>query len=190
MNRLTLALSSLLLVSCAGVDPTRLKPVTTDASITLRSAVTYSEYYSLAGNRFHYTIDAGGYTAKYTDNVGVYYDGPGNCFTIKIESDNLTKDGKPQPAPHSYRCGIFVPTQTSSEAKLYFYRDPAVSAAILNNTTVQVVDSKGVPVITPAAGAGAGLGMGLVRALDAAELKNLHFFQDQPKSGQIKAALQ
>jgi K+-transporting ATPase A subunit len=43
---------------------------------------------------------------------------------------------------------------------------------------------------TPTAAAGTAVGMGLVRAFDAAELKNLHFYQDQPKPGQIKSALQ
>ena len=190
MNRFIPALSALLLASCAGVDPSRLKPVTASSSITVKSAVIYSEYYSLAGNRFLYTIDAGTYAARYEDGTGVYYEGPGNCFTIQIESDSLKKDGKPQPAPHSYRCGLFFPSQTSSEPKLYFYRDPALSAAVFDKTTVQVVDSKGVPMTTPTAAAGTAVGMGLVRAFDAAELKNLHFYQDQPKPGQIKSALQ
>lgn len=67
MNRLILVLSAILLASCAGVDPSRMKPVNTGSPITLKCPVTYSEYYSFSGNRFYYTIDAGTYVARYED---------------------------------------------------------------------------------------------------------------------------
>jgi hypothetical protein len=179
-----------LISACAGVAPSDLKAVSVDKSIALVSPVQYDEYYSIAGNRFFYTINSGKYAAKYEDAIGTYYEGPGSCFTIRIESDSLRKDKRPQPTPMSYRCGIFMPIATSAEPKLYFYRDAAVSQQVFNNTQVQVVDAKGVPSASPGAAAGAGLGMGIVAALDAAELKNLHFYQDQPKPGQIRKAMQ
>ena len=179
-----------LISACAGVAPSDLKAVSVDKSMVLVSPVQYDEYYSMAGNRFFYTINSGKYAAKYEGANGVYYEGPGSCFTIRIESDSLKKDGKPQPTPMSYRCGIFMPSAASAEPKLYFYRDAAVSQAVFNNTQAQVVDAKGAPSTSPGAATGAALGMGVVGALDAAELKNLHFYQDQPKSGQIRRAMQ
>jgi hypothetical protein len=178
------------LSACAGVAPSDLKPVSVDKSMALASPVQYEEYYSIAGNRLFYTISSGKYAAKYEDAKGIYYEGPPNCFTIRVESDSLRKDGKPQPAPMSYRCGIFMPVASSAEPKLYFYRDAAVSQAVFSNSQAQMVDAKGAPITSPAAGAGAGTGMGIVSALDAAELKNLHFYQDQPKPGQIRRAMQ
>jgi hypothetical protein len=173
-----------------GVAPSNLKAVSVDKSIALVSPVHYDEYYSMAGNRFFYTISSGKYVAKYEDAGGVYYEGSSNCFTIRIESDSFKKDGKPQPTPMSYRCGIFMPAAASAEPKLYFYRDAGVSQAVFGNTQAQVVDAKGAPSTSPGAAVGAGVGMGIVGALDAAELNNLHFYQDQPKPGQIRKAMQ
>lgn len=185
---LTLSIAACL-SACAGISPSDLKPVSVDRSMALESPVQYEEYYSIAGNRLFYTISPGRYAAKYEDANGIYYEGPPNCFTIRIESDSLKKDGRVQPAPTNYRCGIFMPVASTAEPKLYFYRDAALSEAVFSGSHVQLVDGKGAPLVSPAAGAGAGIGMGIVRALDAAELKNIHFYPDQPKPGQLISAL-
>jgi hypothetical protein len=177
------------LCACAGISPSDLKPVLVDSSMALESPVQYDEYYSIAGNRFFYTISPGRYAAKYEDANGIFHEGPPNCFTIRIESDSLKKEGKAQPAPTSYRCGIFMPTASTTEPKLYFYREAARSEAVFSGSRIQLVDGKGAPVASPAAGIGAGIGMGIVRALDAAELKNIHFYPDQPRPGQLRNAL-
>lgn len=188
--RIVLACSVVALSSCAGVPPSSLRPVTADKSIVLGRSVDYDEYYSLAGVRFFLTINAGRYAAKYEDASGTYFEGPGECFTIRFENDSLKKEGKAHPAPHSYRCGIHVPVGAGGEPRLYFYRDPEESKAIFGGTQVQVVDAKGVPSASPAAAVGGAIGMSLVEALDAAELKNLHFYRDQPKPGQIRKAME
>lgn len=183
------SLALLFLAACAGVAPTVLQPVTVDRAVSLAAPVQYDEYYRMAGNRFHYTIAAGRYVARYQDAGGVYFEGPAQCFSIRIASDRLAKDGKPQPAPHSYRCGLYLPQQDGAEPKVYFYRDPAIAAELAGGVTVQAVDAKGAPATAPAAAVGAAAGAGLARAFDAAELKNLHFNTDQPKPGQLRAAL-
>jgi hypothetical protein len=180
-----LSISAALVAGCAGVSPTALTPITGGSVVALRTPVQYSEYYRVAGNRFHYTIGAGQYVAKYKDADGTYFEGPSGCFTVQVESD-----GKPPYAPNSYRCGLYIPSNTSIDPKLYFYKDAAASQAVLGGTTVQVVDRKGQAVYSPTAAAGAATGMGIVRALDAAELKNLHFHHDQPKPGQLRQSLQ
>lgn len=179
-----------LLAACAGVAPSDLKSASVEKSILLTSAVEYDQYHSLAGNHMFHTIQAGRYTAKYEDARGLYYEGAGQCFSIRVELDSLKKEGKPQPAAKGYRCGIFMPSAATEEPKLYFYRDPEVSRQIFNNTTVQAVDSKGAPSASPGATIGTGLGVGIAAAWDAAELKNLHFYDEQPKPGQIRQALQ
>jgi hypothetical protein len=181
----TTLIGAALVSGCAGVSPGALTPVTDGRVVTIRSPVQYSEYYRIAGNRFLYTISAGQYIAKYKDAEGTYFEGPSGCFTVQVEPD-----GKPPFAPHSYRCGLYIPTNVSTDPKLYFYKDPAVSQAILGGTTVQVVDRKGQPVYSAPTAVGAALGMGVVQTLDAAELKNLHFHQDQPKPGQLRQSLQ
>ena len=175
---------SVLISACAGVSPTSLKPVLDDRSLELKT-VQYDEYYKISGNRFRYTIAAGRYVARFQDASGLYFEGPGECFAIAVQSD-----GKVPYLPQNYRCGIFVPYNSAAEPKLYFYRDPAVSAAVFGGKKVEVVDEKGVPSSSPGAQTGGAIGFGLVKAFDAAELKNLHFYQDQPKPGQLRSAMQ
>jgi hypothetical protein len=177
-------ISIVVLTGCAGVSPSTLTPVADGRVATLESPVQYSEYYRISGNRFHYVVNAGQYVERFRDAEGTYFEGPGKCFSVQAEPE-----GRPPFPAHAYRCGVYVPTNAASEPKLYFYRDPATSAAVLGNTRAQVVDSRGQPVQTPTAAVGAAGGMGIVRALDAAELKNLHFYQDQPKPGQLRQSL-
>jgi hypothetical protein len=183
------AFAILVLVGCAGVNPEGLRPVSGAAPIVLRAPIQYDEYYRIAGNRFHYTIAPGAYPAKYEDTQGIYHEGPGLCFTIRIESDSIAKEGKTQPTPHSYRCGIYLPRSASAEPKLYFYRDPEVSRQVFSGSASLAPTAPGGVPRTPTEGVGGAIGMGVVQALDAAELKNLHFYQDQPKPGQIRSAL-
>ena len=187
MNRFILALAALLLASCAGVDPSRLKPVSAGSSIELKSAVNYSAYYSFLGNRFDYTIEPGTYAARYEDGTGTYYEGLGKCLSIQLESDSMKRDGKPKASMQSLLCGLYIPNQASSEPKLYFYANSPLPAVSSNNMPIQGV---GVPITTPITGVGTGIGLALVGVFAAAEQKNLHFHQDQPKSGQIRRALQ
>ena len=187
MNRYIVVLTALLLASCAGVDPSRLKPVSAGGSIALNSPVNYSEYYSVWGNRFDYTIEPGTYFAKYEDGTGTYYEGPGKCLSIQLESDSMKREGKPKVPMQSVLCGLYIPNQASSEPKLYFYVDSALPAANPDKLPIQGI---GVPITTPITGVGTGIGLALVSAFAAAEQKNLHFHKDQPKFGQIKPALQ
>jgi hypothetical protein len=182
-----LALQSIvigLLAGCAGVTPSSLTPVADGRVATVESPVQYTEQYRISGARFHYIVNAGQYVERFRDADGAYFEGPGRCFSIQS-----APEGRPPFPAQTYRCGVYVPSNAASEPKLYFYRDPATSEAVLGNTNVQVVDGRGEPVQTPTAAVGAAAGMGIVRALDAAELKNRHFYQDQPKPGQLRQAL-
>jgi hypothetical protein len=179
----TLLLTALL-AACAGISPESLKPVAEGQSIELKT-VQYQESYKLTDNRATYTIDGGRYVAKLQDPSGLFFEGPGKCFTVQIQPNGQA----PLPA-HSYRCGVYVPHNASAEPKLYFYRDPAVSAAIFDGAKVEVLNEKGLPATSPRASVGGALGLGVVRAFDEAELKNLHFFQEQPKPGLIRRAIQ
>ena len=156
-----------LLSGCAGVDPASLRPAQSSRSISLNAPYRYEEYYSLAGNRMIYSLAVGQYVARYEDDHGTYFEGPGKCFEIQVISDSLTQKGLPQYKPHSYRCGVYVPQRTDLMPKVYFYRDAEVSAAVFSDDKAPVIS-----------------------AIDAAELKNLHFYQDQPKDDSLKRALQ
>ena len=182
-------LCMLVLAGCAGVNPESLRPVVTGRSIVVGAPIQYQEYYRIAGNRFHYTIAEGTYVPKYEDAHGTYYEGQDLCFSIQIEADSAAREGKPQPVPHSYRCGIYLPAMASAEPKLYFYPDPEISRQIFAGSTAVAPGAPGGVPGTPTAGAGGAIALGFAQAMDAAELKNLHFYQDQPKPGQIRAAL-
>jgi len=164
----TLGIVSLLLISCAGVSPAALRPSSTQKTIHLSSPIEYRKYYGLVGNLFVYTLAEGDYYSKYEDRSGTYFEGTGQCFQIRIVSDALTKKGEEQPEPHSYRCGVHIPVEPKSPPRIYFYRDPEISNAIMSATK-----SEGT----------------LIAAFDAAELKNLHFYQDQPPPEVLRSAL-
>lgn len=182
---------AIILAGCAGVSPSDLKPVAGDKAIMLVAPVQYDEIHSFAGNHMYYTIDAGKYSAKYEDSKGTYFEGPGSCFTIRIELDSLKKDGKSQPTPMAYRCGIFMPALAAAEPKLYFYHDAGVSKEIFENSKLVARDADGRLSTSPdRVMSGTNVGASIAAAFDAAELKNLHFYQEQPKPGQIRQALQ
>ena len=175
---------SALLCSCAGINPNSLMLVTNDKSIELFQ-IQYEESYKISDNRVMYKIEGGRYTAKLQDSSGLFYEGPGKCLAVQIYPNSQA----PLP-PHSYRCLIYVPNEPSEDPKLYFYRDPEVSAAIFDNTEIQVMDAKGAPSTSVAASVGGAIGFALVRGLDAAELKNIHLFFEQPKPSQLKNSIQ
>jgi hypothetical protein len=191
MKKISLLLPLTLLISaCAGVAPDSLKAVAGDKSIVLANPVQYDEEYSMAGNHFFYTISAGKYAAKYEDAKGTYYEGAAPCFTIRIEMASLKKDGKAQPTPMIYRCGIFMPGLATAEPKLYFYKDAGVSKEIFENSKWVARDANGKPATGAAALSSTNVGASIAAVFDAAELKNLHFYQDQPKAGQLRQAVQ
>ena len=145
------------MAACAGVDPSSLKKTSSTSYVTIPTPVKYSESF-VAGNQ-HYTLKAGKYKSLFTDGTGIYFEGDGKCFNIKYEN-NLPEE--------NLRCGVYVVAGGAEEPKIYFYRDPEMSAKVFKDANAEGT---------------------LIHAFDQAELDNLHFFPYQPGPGILKQAI-
>jgi hypothetical protein len=172
---------TLLIVGCAGVDPTQLQEASSLQTIEIRSLVKYDDYYRISGNTFTYKLKAGKYVARYMNSNGTYFEGEGKCLEVSVHSPSAVEKGL-QLETELLRCGVYISKSSSEQPKIYLYRSPEKTLAVGLPQDVSVLAAPS----TAAAGAAGGIAMGLLTAIDSAEAKNLHFARGQPPDDRLK----
>jgi hypothetical protein len=173
------------ITGCSGVDPTSLRAAQGSRSLSLSAPYTYEEHYRIAGTTMVHTLAAGTYGARFEDDGGTYFDGPGKCFliTARFDTPEIAARNKAY-EPKSFRCGIYVPARPGEMPKVYFYQADDTPVTV---TTVKPLDPARPP--PNQVMLGNSIGYGMVDAIIAAERKNLHFNRDQPKDESLRRAL-
>lgn len=107
-----------MLAGCS-TDPAHLKAPSRDLTLELAEPLVY-ESASSGPMRFERALAAGTYRAIAEDAGGVFFHGPGSCYSVKVlDPGSALKEELRGKVWTTMDCGVYLPNNAAAPAKIY-----------------------------------------------------------------------